>query len=533
MSEHSHNDQSQAGDGGFFSREAVSGVPWMLFGKLLLFFIYFGVSVLIVNGLGKEKYGVYSVMLNLASYFVVLCGLGLGAALTRYVPELAARKNRKGLVMFLRKSALLQLAAVCGLTLLLLCASDPLQRLFKAEHVARFDFYLKLACGLTALLLLKDFIGNVFTSVFKTRVIALLSVAHGLIWFIGLFVWLKVSPEVESALLAQMLSIGVVYLIGAALLIRYVRSLPWSTDEFGIGKRRALSFSGTVMLSTILRVMMFKYSEVFFLAAVGGTTLAGMYDLGYTLPYTAVTFIPLALLPLFTAAFAEAYIRDRACLGRLINSYYKLLMMVSMPVGVLGAFFAPRAYHIIYNGEMALAGRAASAFCLVLLLPLISMPLSAAIKAKEKVMNMVPTLVLQIVVNLFLDWLLIVRLGLGIWGGIGAVVGTFALTIPFRLWVVRDILGGVFFPFWFFARVGWALFGIAGGLWWITSRIGLFERFENQPLNILLLFVVAAIYLALFLLATRYLRLVREEDVRDFQALEIDKLNAVLRLLVR
>ena len=57
-----------------------SGVPWMVLSKLVLFVVYFGVSILTVNGLGKEKFGIYSLMTNIASYLLVLCGLGLGMA---------------------------------------------------------------------------------------------------------------------------------------------------------------------------------------------------------------------------------------------------------------------------------------------------------------------------------------------------------------------------------------------------------------------------------------------------------------------
>jgi O-antigen/teichoic acid export membrane protein len=534
MNNHSHSELLEPGEGGFFSREAVSGIPWMIVGKVLLFFIYFGVSIITVNGLGKEKFGIYSLVINISSYLFIICGLGLGAALMRYVPELVARKNKLGLIHLLWKSATLQLIAVMGLSMVLLSCCNALQRLFNAAHVENFRFYLKLACGLTGLLLLKDFVGTTFTSVFKTRMVALLSVVQGVIWFIALFIWLDIHPEVGTAFFVQMLAVGVVYSIGAIVLFRYVRNLPWEeTHEFGIGKRRALSFSGTVMLSSILRMGMFKFSEVFFLAAVGGTTLAGIYDLGYTLPYTVITFIPLALLPLFTSAFAEAYVRDKRCLGLLINSYYKVLMMVSLPVAVLGACFSSEAYRIIYSGEMNEAGHIASAFCLVLTLPLISMPLSAAIKAKEKVLNMVPMLVLQIVVNLVLDWLLIVHFRLGIWGGIAAVVGTFVLTIPFRLWVVRGLLGGIFFPVAFFLRVfsTLALLGIA--FRWVALRLEIFRCFENQWINVLLLFTLAGSYLCIFLLSVRYLRLVRMEDFEEFYALKIPKLNMLLHFLVR
>ncbi|MEA2069145.1 MAG: oligosaccharide flippase family protein [Verrucomicrobiota bacterium] len=533
MTDHSHHQKAEQGGGGFFSREAMGSIPWMVVGKLALFFIYIGISILTVNGLGKEKFGIYSLMVNISSYMLMLCGLGLGSALMRYIPELAARKNRFGLIHLLWKSATLQLGAVLAVSLLLLSFSDSLQHLFKAGHVEHFRFYLKLACGLAGLLLLKDFIGTVFVSLFQTRTVAILSVVQGLVWFAALYAWLGIRPEVGTVFGVQLVSVGVVYLAGALALFRYVKGLPWEGREFGIGRRRTLSFSGTVMLSSILRMAMFKYSEVFFLAAVGGTTVAGMYDLGYTLPYTLITFLPLALLPLFTAAFAEAYVRDRNCLGVLIKAYYKLLIMVSLPVAVLGSFFAPAAYRIIYKGEMDVAGHIASAFCIVLVLPLVSMPLSAAIKAKEKVLNMVPMLVLQIIVNLILDWLLIVHFRMGVWGGILAVSGTFVLTIPFRLWVVRGIIGGVYFPAAFCLRIFTALALLGVVFRWLAEKTELFGLSGNRLVNMALLFGVGGLYMGLFLLAVRYLRLVRRSDVEDFQSLEIDKLNILLRFLVR
>ena len=532
MIDHSHNAEVESEEGGFFSREAVRGVPWMVLSKLLLFFVYFSVTILTVNGLGKDKFGVFSLMSNISSYMLIACGLGLGAALTRYIPELSARKNRKALIFLLWKSATLQLLAVCIFSAVLLYYSDHLQRLFKADHIMLFRFYLKLACGLTGLLLVKDFVSTVFTSIYKTRIVAILSVVQGVIWLVVLYAWLGVRPAVETVFLVQMFSIILVYSAGIAFLIRHVQHLPWDTDEFGIGKRRALRFSGSAMISAILRLVMFKYSEVFFLAAIGGTTLAGIYDLGYSLPYTMVTFIPLALLPLFTAAFAEAYVKDNNCLGRLISSFYKLLMSVSLPVAVLGAFFSPIAYHILYKGEMDEAGRLAAAFCVVLLLPLVSIPLSMALKAKEKVHSMFPMMLFQIAVNLFLDWLLIVRLHMGVWGGICAVFFTFLLTIVPRMMVVRRVIGGIYFPAGFLFRIGTALVVDAAAFYGLAARVRLFERFEQDWINIGLLFGIAFAYGVVFLLLVRLFRLVRKSDIADFQALNIKRLNKLMSLLI-
>jgi len=532
MPDHSHNHELHEGGGGFFSREAVSGVPWMVLGKLVLFFVYFGISVLTVNGLGKEKFGVYSLFNNIAAYLLVLCGLGLGSALMRYIPELASHRNRRWLVHLLWKSAALQLMATCGAAVALFALADPLQHLFNAEHVELFRFYLMLASGLVGLLLFKEFVATVFTSLFMMRTVALLSISQGMVWLVVLAAWLSFRSEVSTVFLVQMFSLGMVYAVGAMLLVHHVRGLSWRTLPYGIGKRRALKFSGTAMMSAILRMAMFKYSEIFFLAAVGGTTMAGMYDLGYTLPFTIVTFFPLALLALFTAAFAEAYVKDKNCLGRLIGSFYKLLAMISLPLAVLGAFFAPVAYHVIYQGAMDEAGDLASAFCLILLFPLLSIPLSMALKAKEQVHNMLPLMAFQIAVNLFLDWFLIVQLRWGIWGGLSAVLGTFILTVVPRLMVLRRILGGIYFPAGFVFRI-LAVLGVEGmAFQWLAGKARLFEHFEEACVNLALLVGIALLYLLVFLLLVRLLRLVRPSDVADFQRLEITPFNRVLRLLV-
>ncbi|MFA7369027.1 MAG: hypothetical protein WC334_05215, partial [Kiritimatiellales bacterium] len=64
----------------FFSREAVVGMPWMVATKLILFFVYFAISVLTVRMLGKEPYGIFSICTNIAGLIGVFCCLGFSAA---------------------------------------------------------------------------------------------------------------------------------------------------------------------------------------------------------------------------------------------------------------------------------------------------------------------------------------------------------------------------------------------------------------------------------------------------------------------
>jgi len=99
--------------------------------------------------------------------------------------------------------------------------------------------------------------------------------------------------------------------------------------------------------------------------------------------------------------------------------------------------------------------------------------------------------------------------------------------------VVRQILGGIYFPTRFFMRV-FSTLVIEGAVFhWVTGKIRLFERFEDQWANVVLLLLLGALYLGVFLILVRLHRVVREEDIKDFHALGIERLNKVLRFMVR
>jgi O-antigen/teichoic acid export membrane protein len=168
---------------------------------------------------------------------------------------------------------------------------------------------------------------------------------------------------------------------------------------------------------------------------------------------------------------------------------------------------------------MAPAGPIAAAFCVLHVLPLISTPLSIAITVKEKVLQMLPYMLLQVGVNLLLDWALIPRFGMS--GAVAAVGATFVLTIPWRLRAVRSILGGIHFPTKFFIRQLLVTSVIAAALSPLASH-----------LNIFMLVLLGGAYLALYPLLIRFLKLVRPVDVADLRALGMARVNRVLNLLI-
>jgi len=498
----------------YFSREAVGGLPWMILNKVLMVFVYMGLSILTVRLLGPHEYGRFSLIRNITDYLVVLCALGLDVALLRFIPELTAKRNRAGLGRLLVRTLVLQQAAALVALAALLVMKPLLDRWFHTD----FKGLLVPAGLLLGATILKDSLNNAFTALFKTRTVALLSLVNGVIWLACLVIALRWRPEAAMALTAQTISLLVVYGVSLIMLTRLVRGLPWRSPPLGIGRQRTLKLALPTMLNTTLRMLMMKYTEVFFLGAYFTPAIVGYYDLGYSTPQLVLTLIPAALQTLFTSAFAQAYTRDQNCLGRLIDSVYKLTILIVMPLAAFGIFFAPRGIVLLYGQAMAPAGPVAAAFCILHVLPLVSTPLSMAITVKEKVLQMLPYMLLQVGVNLLLDWLLIPRFGMP--GAVAAVALTFILTIPWRLRAVRNILGSINFPTRFFLRQVLATVVPAA----ILSPLAPY-------LNLVTLILVGAAFLALYPVLIRLLHLVRPDDMADLRSLGIARINKLLELL--
>lgn len=488
--------------------EAAGGIPWMVGTKILLLGVYFAISVITVRGLGADSYGVFSLCRNIAEYLVVICALGMNAALLRFIPELVMQRNRAGLRRLLWKAAALQGGMVVLATLALYAATPLFDRSFKTA----FGFALVLTGLVVGGQIAKDYLNDTFTALFRMRTVTVLSAGQALLWAGLLAAGMAWRPSVSVALLAQWVSMTVAAIVAAWLLVRCLRRLDWRSPPQGIGRRRTLSLALPTMLNTSLRMLMMKYTEVFFLGAFFTPAVVGIYDLGYSTPQVVMSLIPAALQTLFTATFARAYSHDPDCLPRLIRAVYKMLLLVLVPLAAFGCVFSPRAIVLLYGEAMSAAGPIASAFCVLNLLPLVSIPLSMAIVAREKVLKMLPYMILQVLVNLLLDYLLIRRWGCA--GAVAAVALTFILTIPWRLRAVRQILGTIPFPTGFLIRIALASALAAGAL-----------SFTAPWLNLPLLAVAVAVYGVLWLGLVRAARLIRPDDLEDLRLFGTPAMN--------
>lgn len=449
--------EGDAGHEDGFSRDAMLGIPWVVGSKVLQFGLYMVVTVLVVRWLGKERYGLLSLTRNMAESLVIIASLGFSAVLIRFIPELVVHRNRAGMLRILWRVLAVQLIACAVVWLGLGLATPVLSRMFEVE----FGHLLWIAGGLVLVELLKNYANDVLTSMFRVRAVTLMSAAQTVLWLVFLLATLHRFRSVGTVLLTQIAATAITLVWGYSHLVRLFRKMRWRSPPVGIGKRRVLRVAVPTFLNGLGRMLMLKYTEVFFLGLYFSPAVVGFYDLAYSMPQLVITFVPNSLQNLFQSAFAECYTRRPGSLPGLVSAVFRALMLITIPIAVFGAYFAGDMVLIFFGEEMAPAAPMARLFSLFHLIPLISFPLSMAILAREKVMNVFPLFVLQVSVNLALDFLLIPRWGMV--GALGAVVLTSAMTLPVRLWVVRRLIGGIYFPYGFMLRVC-GLHAIAGGL---------------------------------------------------------------------
>ncbi len=510
----SESSLSPEGPGGFFSHRALSSVPWTILNKFVTFAIFLAVSAALFRFLGKEKYGSYALCKSLYENLQVICALGLNTAIVRFIPELYTARNRAGILRLITRAGLMQGVMVIAMIALVYFATPLFDRAFGVT----FGISLVVAVALAGALMAKDLVYDIFTAMFQVRIVSMLSILQGVLWLTFILIFLRVYRDVSVALGVQIASLGLTLVPGGYLLWKLFRGLRWQSPAHGIGKRRTLNTSLPSMLSAIGNMVLQRYSEIYFVGILVGPAAAGLYENACGLPFIVITFLPLALQKLFTAALAEAYTADPHCLGRLVSGMFKAMILLIMPVSAFGAFFAPDLALFLYGPEMEPALMLTSLFFLFHVLPLISVPLSMAIITKEKILHMTPTTLFQIGVNLLLDYFLIKHYGM--YGAIAAVFLTFVITIPIRLYMVHRLVGGIFFPGWFFFKITAVLFALAGAFSLLAGRV-----------NILALIALAAAYAVSYVFLLRYLRLIRPEDVADLRAMGYAKLNRVLDFL--
>lgn len=508
-------DTAAQSEGVFFSRRAMAGMPWAVANNFVLFFVFFATTAFLTRYLTLDEFGLFGISITVMEFAVVVCALGLNAGILRFVPELLLHNNRAGLRRLLTRTALLQFAVAALLTAALIAAQPVL-----ARHLTIDSTLLVLFIGLLiAARTFKNYVDDALIALFQTRLMSILSVGQGLtrLALVVILVWLW--PTAEMAVNTYTISMVLFAVLGAIVIAREVRRLPGPSPELGIGRKRVLRLGMPRLFNTLLVKMTGEFTETFFILYYFGKGAVAVYWLAYRVPLMFMTTVPTAVQRIYNSAMAEAYTKDPKSIERLVESFYKVLIALMLPIGIFGAFFAPTFMEIVYQPSDPNTGLYCSLLFIYHSVTLISLPFGAVVITREKIHLMTPMLIVQVTLNILLDWLLIPRYGIP--GALAALFSTYLLTTPIRLYIVYRILGGMPFPWLYFLRITLTLAALAYAL-----RL----LFPNDHLTGFL--AASALFGLVYVAAIRYAHLIRPEDIADFRQLRFGKLNRLFDILV-
>ncbi|MFH0777905.1 MAG: oligosaccharide flippase family protein [Candidatus Eisenbacteria bacterium] len=478
------------------SRRVSVAMGWSVGAKLARVTIGIATSIVVVRSLGSYEYGVLSIVRTILTFLAFICGLGLGQALLRFMPEFRVKGDLKGMKGLFAFVLIVQLAAWVLFLALFVSRAGGIEALYRAPGLG---FVLKVGVALILIDLVVLLLTQTLTSFYDVRLLSIYTTMSLLVTLGLTVVFLKAGHGVVGVLVAAGVSGG---LLAVALLDRCALHVRLGLNPSFVGVKRVLRYSVPFAAIGLLNLITWRQSETLLLGYFRTPVEAGLFDLGYRIPQQALELVPGAVWPLLLATFAEVYSKRREALGDAVTSYYKLLFVLVAPVSIFGAAIAIPAISVLFGSEMADSGRLAQMFFLIFSVSFFSTPLSMALYVVELTWLNLVIYVCNAVVNVGLDLLLIPKYGL-----FGAVipVGLVILASPFVYHFVLRRRGLMFSVPWnfigrcylasvplavFFFLAGYInsvpilLLACGGGVavFWVSARAVTIFREEEKPL---------------------------------------------------
>jgi O-antigen/teichoic acid export membrane protein len=425
--------------------------PWTVLTRVLSLLATVVAGAWAFRVLSPDDFGLLSVLRTAALVLAVVASGGLDRTLWRFYPEVSLHHGAAAARALAKRTLLAQAALTLAVALGVLLFCSPLLELLGAKRQALATQGQLTRYALAALVVSTVAYQSLTqwrVSRFETSAVTRAALLRSGVWLALTASAVAWAPQVLTLVSAEALAL----LVAAVMLwprepavggpVELSPALPWS---------RQAKLAAVYFLSGIVNFVVQRQSEVFFLAKYHGLEASGLYDLAYSYPQLALELVPLATGPVVVSALAEAYARDPATLVRSTQRYFRLLIVASLPLAALGAAWADMALELLMGPRAAAAGALARVFSLVHVVPLLFLPLSAALSTAERAHRVIVLGPIQAAINLGLDALLIPQYGL--YGALLAVVGTLAFGFPATLWLTRVVLGHTGFPAGYFVRV--------------------------------------------------------------------------------
>ncbi|UCH83858.1 MAG: oligosaccharide flippase family protein [Candidatus Latescibacterota bacterium] len=497
------------------TRQVGHAVFWSVLSKTSRFVLGIASSVIVVRSLGEYDYGILSLVRAVLAFVLVIAGFGLGQSLLKFIPVFKVARDRRGARGLVRRVAFIQGGVWAVLLAICYFGADKFESLFGYDGVGLF---LWIAVALAFFEMAFLLVTHVLQAYYDTKLLTAANVASHLVFIAFLLVLLPRDWGVIGVFSAAAAGNMVATLIVLRRMMSHFAETEEVAEASGVDRRRILRFALPFAAIGVLNIIVWRQSEVLFLAHFRGAEETGFFDLAYRLPQTLLEFVPGTVWPIVMAGISEVYTRNASDLNKAIDKYYRMLFLLSAPICMTGIVLGGRLITVLYTEAMAPSAIPAQFFFAIFSVSFFGTPLSMALYVIEKShANLIIYSVLAMI-NVGLDLLLIPRFGI-----VGAIipVGIVILISPFAYKrVLARYVSGTRVPLGFIARCFLASSPVLL-LFPFTGYIdGVFE-------------LVAAILLAAVMIVFGFkaLKVIGREELAMIGAVPIPALGRFLRFL--
>jgi O-antigen/teichoic acid export membrane protein len=488
---------------------------WSVLSRVGRFVLGLASSIIIVRGLGKDDYGVLSLLRVVLVFIAILSAAGMGQSLLKFLPLLRVRGDAEGarrLIIWVIAVQTVAWAVLVGLSYAL---GGWFESLFSFAGVGKI---LWIAVALELFEVAYKLVTQVLTAYYDVKLLSLANVAGHAVMIVFLVLFFTAGHGLVGVFAATAIGNLASTIMVAGRFGKHLRPGVTRETTGEVGLTRLLRFSFPFALIGILNVIVWRQSETMFLAHFRGAAETGFFDLAYRLPQTVLEFIPLTVWPIIMAGVSEVYSLDPSKLKSAIDRYYRMLFLLSAPICLVGAVLGGRMIPILYGDAMAPAGMPTQLFFVIFPISFFGTPLSMALYVIEKsYANLIVYLALA-VVNVGLDLILIPRFGI-----VGAVIPV-GLVIAASPVIYKRLLGryvpDIPIPYKFIGRCFLA-----------SSPVLLLLPFTGVISNALGLCVALAAACVLVLVGVKTVKLLGKEEQDMLGSVPIPAAGRLLKLL--
>lgn len=382
-------------------------MAWTVASRAGRFALGFASSVIVVRGLGKDDYGVLSVVRSILMFAVLIAGLGTGQALLKFLPALRVGGSAAAARQLVRRVALVHVLTWAVLALGAWVFRDATTRLFHADGMG---VYVVAGVALALFEILFTVATHVLNASYDTARLSAAAFASHAVYTGALLIVLPLGWGVPGVLVAGALgnAVACAMIVGRLGAATAFADAPGPAD--GV-HTRLWRYSLPFAAIGVLNLVVWRQSETLMLAHFRSDAEAGFFDIAYRLPQTVLEFVPGTVWPLIMAGMSEAYSRDPARLRGAVARYYRLLFLLCSPLCAAGVVLGGRAVGVMYGDEMRAAALPTQLFFAIFTVSFASTPLSMALYVLEKTHVNLLVYVLLAIINIGLDLVLIPKYG--------------------------------------------------------------------------------------------------------------------------